>query len=411
MAQLPNVSFSISTDNLNRLEPNSDTVAGLVLAGIVGLARFPDLSENVFYSLKQAEDLGLTQQYDYNNSVAAWVHISDFFRENPNGELHILTLEDPATIDDVLHWSTGKALAFIRNANGRIKQLAVVLNNPAIHATFMGSISTHLATAQKFCGTMAEEYKWIDVVFLEALGFDIAVGSLTNLRAADNPNVALVVGNDETFLGYDPAYEGTAALGQLLGASTRKPIHESFAEAKTDNTLTDESAQRFLSIRIKKTAPDIYLNDQTAQAALYDRGYIFPRKYALRNGFYWVQSTNLSLPTSDLSSIEMVQVINKAQRVLYSTLLKYINKTFNITAAGRLAFLDRKLVEDDVRNELQTNMAQNYSELVAVIVDPEKDENNQLYPSIQVDNTLRVFVGIRAKGKIIYIAVNVGYTN
>lgn len=409
MAQLPGVYFTINTENLGRLEPDADTVAGLVLGNITGLGALPNLAEKTIYSLKQAEDLGLTKTYDETNAVAAWIHIADFFRKNPNGELHVLTLDAPPTFNDVLHASTGAALAFIRNANGRIKQLGVVLNNPSLHATFMANIATHIATAQDFCRTLEAEYKWLDVVFFEGLGFDIASGSLPNLRAADRPNVSVVLGNDKTWQTIDANYEGTSAIGEVLGSSTGKPIHDSFAEAKESNTLTDVADSRFLDVRIKLTDPDSYTQDEDAKAVLNEKGFVFPRQYALRSGWYWTQSQNCSLTTSDLSSIEMVQVINKAQRVLYNTLVPYINKTFNITAAGRLAFLDRKLAEDDVRNQLEANMADNYSQLVAVIVDPEKDENNQPYPSIQIDNTLRVFVGIRAKGKTIYIQVNVGY--
>lgn len=411
MLPLPNVTFTVTSNNLNRLEPDADNVAGLILGLIDFAPSLPDGTITVLYSLAQAEALGLTEANDASAEVAAWIHIADFFRENPNGELHLLVKETELTPDDVFKLPNALALDFVRSANGRIKQLGVVFNNDALRPTFMAGINSHVQLAQNMCDECAKEYKWLDVVFMEALGFDQDVASITELREADRPNVAVVVGNDKNWVSQSTSYPGTQPIGAILGVSTNKEIHESFAEAKTDNTITDVAANRFLDVVIKQTGQDIYKDNPANQSALYTAGYIFPRQFANRSGWYWVQSTNLSLPTSDLSSIELVQVINKAQRVLYNTLLKYINKNVDVNAQGRLTFLEKEGIRNDVITELDNNLANNYSDLVSVIVDPEKDENNQPYPSIQVDSTLRVLVGIRAKGKLIYIAVNVGYLN
>lgn len=410
---LPNVSFTISTSNLGRLEPNTDNVAGIILCGITGLAGFPDKTTTILFSLQQAEDLGLTSANDLSNGVLGWFHVSEFFRMNPSGELHVYSIETIHTVNDLFDDTTGLALPFIRDAKGRIKQLTFELSGVGVaYDTFIADLPTALLEIQTFCNLMADEKKWIDVVFVPAYNFTESLGSLIDIRTVDNPNCCVIVGNDPKVLAAHANYARTLPQGTVLGSSTNKLVHDSFGWAQDANTITTSlPPDRFLDITYKITGPDDYKNNPTNQGVLLDKGFVFPRNFANRSGFYWVQSQNTSLATNDLDSVELVQVINKVQRTMYNTLIPYVNQTFNITDAGRLATLDSELIKDDITNDLEANVGNNYSELTEVIVDPAKDANNDPYPSILLDKTLRVFVGIRAKGKAVFIEVEVGFVN
>jgi hypothetical protein len=258
---------------------------------------------------------------------------------------------------------------------------------------------------------MAALQKGIDVVFMEGFGFDQSPASITDLRALGARNVAVVVGKDPVLAASVTEFNGYAAIGTVLGSSTKKQVHESFAWAKDGNSITSAADERFLSVGINSdlASPDEYMEDEAAQNALHDKGYIFPRQFPLRSGFYWNQSNNCVLVSDDFKNIESMQVINKAVRLVASVLAPHINESFNLVTGGRLTEIARQTIVDEIRTELETNLSNNISSIGSIVVDPAKDSNNEDYPSLIADSTLRAIVGIVPKGKSEQIILEIGY--
>ena len=105
----------------------------------------------------------------------------------------------------------------------------------------------------------------------------------------------------------------------------------------------------------------------------------------------------------------MVQVIHKAIRLIVVPLSKHINESFDVTDAGRLTENARQLIVEEIETELDTNLLNNISSIGDIIVDPEFDANNQAYPSLLQDATLRAIVGLVPKGKTEQIILQIGY--
>ena len=409
----PTLEIILSADQLNRQEPDTDNVSMLVLIGATGLPNLPHLVPKVVYSIKQVQALGLTAAYDATTSLLYYHHVSEYFLENPNGELYLMTV-DGMDLKQVLGDSSnaGAIEPAIIDANGRIKQIAITSGDDSSSFFIDDIINDNLIEkAQGLADRLAANHIKIDVIFLEGFGFNETAGDAPDLRVKETPNVALVVGGDRAVANTNVSYNGYGAIGTALGCSTRKKVHESVAWTKEENNLASPKDDRFLSVKISSdlSQADKYLSDVTALKALHNKGYIFPRRFPYLSGFYWNQSNNCMPISSDFKNIESVQVINKAARIIGRTLAPHINETFDVTSEGRLTDIVKRTLAAEIRQALENNMGDNISAIGSIIVDPAKDANNQPYPSILVDSTLRAIVGIRPKGKTEIIWVLLGY--
>lgn len=413
---IPTITINVSTDNLNRQEPDTDNIGAMVLPEATFALSAG--SSTILYNLKQAEALGFSTVEDASTGFLHYENIKEFFRLNSNGELHILVTSN-ASIADMFGDSSTPGLIepFIVQANGRIKQLAIMADDIDT-AWFDDNIvaSNGIAKAQAFVDRMAAKNLLIDNVFLEGMGFDYTPAAAPDLRAKNARNVGVVVGGDKVIAGLNTNFNVYAAVGTALGSSTNKQIHESFAEAKNENSITSPADDRFLSVKISSNlaTADLYTSDPDAMKALHDKGYIFPRQVPFKSGYYWNQSSNCVAVSEDINSLELAQVINKAIRLTGEVLAPYINKNFNVTKDGRLTEIDRRTIAGQIRQKLETNMANNISnspddDPITILVDPAKDKDNQPYPSLVADATLRVFLSLRPKGKAEQIVLTVGF--
>lgn len=407
---LPSLVVNITGGNLGRQAPDADNIAAIVTNNYPAIAGIADKSRNVLYSIKQAESLGITADYDDTEEVLLHHHIAEFFRMNTSGELHLITLFDastPYTVQQVFGNNTTPSLLepILVAANGRIKQIGY-LDPGAEYST----LSTTVALAQGLADRLLDQLLQVDAIFIGALEFDEAVGSLTDLRTFDARNLGVVVGGDFGTASLMAAYEGYTSVGTLLGSSTNKEVHESFAWAKDENTITSVADNAFLDVKyaLSFATADPFKNDKAAQAELHDKGYIFPRQYPLRSGYFWNQSSNCVPIDSDINSLELVQVVNKAIRLISGVLSLKINQNFDIED-GRLTETERKIIEAEVRKVLDINLSDNISSLGTLEIDPVNDDNNQPYPSLLADATLRARVGLVPKGKAEQILLFIGY--
>lgn len=402
MAPLPSSTVTFTKGNLNRLPPNEDNIAAIIIGGVASLANKFTVK---VYSLAQAEAAGITAQLDTTDEILAHFHISEFFRLNPNGELSIMTFQ--AKLDqDFFDTFKEDIKGFIRAENGRIKQLGIVLNAAAVLTT--ADIFGELEQLQERADELAEEKMWLDVIFVEGSNFTGTAADADDLRPSNLRNIAMVIGNDLAIA--TGVLSGTAAVGTVLGSSTRKSVHQSLAEANDDNTITSTSEGRFEGIKINSDLSGDLKNDLAALNILHDKGYIFPRRFPRRSGYFWNQSNNCVPSDDTYNSIELVQVIQKAGRIVDDILSKHINETFDVTNQGRLTTTARGLIEEEIRNAIEFQMADNISALSVIRVDPEFDDDQQPYPSLLADPTLRAFVGIRPQGKAEFIKLFLGYT-
>lgn len=412
---LPNITFEVLQGGIGTTTNSEDNIA-LLVAFTSNTTNLPYNTGREYRSLRSVEADNITKSTDDVDAAQVWWHASEFFRINPTGVLHILLLEatGPSLAGLFIPDVTGKLYNYIHSQNGKIKQVAVAYNLASSVTTHIDSLSTTvISVAQSFANALAQDKKWIDVIFLEGSNYEYTnPASAPYLRDPQRlaPNIAVVLGND--FAHAQGIYQGMASVGTVLGMSTNKQLHESFAWTIDKNNLTDVAYAagdgRWLSAKIR-TGVDVSVMDSSDFETLHERGYIFPRAFSNRAGFYWNQSHNI-VPTSyDASNIELNQVINKTQRRVYDAMFPFLNRTFSVKANGRIEDSEAAEVELAIKKALG-EMAENYSSLKMVLVDPEKNAAGVAFPSFLTDKTLRAVVGIVPKGKAETIFITIGYT-
>lgn len=329
-------------------EPGEDHVCGLLVQGLPvapspGIAGVNLQEVHTLFSLKDAEDLGLTDDYDKANGVLVWYHIKEYFRLNRSGELWLL-LADPSmpwwTMVDA-SFSQANAKRLLLTAAGRIRQLGVAFNPPFGYFPFLSDgldnqLFTTIAKAQELASEEFALHRPLQIL-LEGRSFNGSPSGAMLLRGFSAPSVSLTIGADFTPAFRDSLaldYGGNAnvlnhaALGTLLGQVSRMKVNQNVGWVAQGNI---QSGGAFLAPGLSSNLPISYYSDLNV---LNERGYIFLRQHTGIAGVYFNDSHTCTLVSSDYYCIENNRVMNKAARLVRTALLPFVNSPVVINKDG-----------------------------------------------------------------------------
>lgn len=414
----PTVTINRLANQLSRQGADSgEGVAALVMGGVAvsGGAQLNTVYK--LFSVTGAESIGLDAAYDLANLVAVYHHISEFFRLNPTGELHIMLVAQNTSMEDMVDATNDYLAKVLRDGNGVIRKAGVVLNPDGDYTstTSNGLDADVLAAIPKAQALADAEFaadRPINNIVIEGREFNGTVGDaqdLTAITGGPYRDVTVCIGQDYTFASSNALYNDMACVGAYLGLATNKEASECFAQAIDDFNLTDTATSRFLSAYLSNHLPlsNLASNDITA---LHNKGYVFTRTFANYDGVYFNQSHVCAPATDDYNASELRDVMNRAVRLTRPVLIPYINSTqFKVETTGRIQRAIAASIEAEIEQAL-TAMADDVSEVNYIIVDPTKNESGTDYPSFLSDSTLRVLIGLLPKGKANTITVQIGYT-
>lgn len=328
------------TGGLGRRVPSEDANMGIIATSSAlpaGMA-YGDVKKLI--QLKDAEDLGLTVDFDANNDVLIHYHIAEFFRLMPNGTLYITLLADTETAQTVVT----KLEAFIKNpiAERKIKSVGIVLNRASSYTPIYTSgieddILTAIPQVQSVVDNLAVENIFIDNVLFGSK-IETSIIGIQDLRILDSSNVSLVIAQDKAIT---DVYSGCAiAIGTVLGLIAVRKVCESIGSvdivSKPDlylgnpnYSITELSKGLWLSAYLSNGTA---VNDLTLveKKALTTKGYIFAGSYEGYAGIYLNDSPTCVLLSDDYAYIENNRTWNKAARIVVSTLTPRINATVDI---------------------------------------------------------------------------------
>lgn len=280
MSNINGVNFKKGKVGTNRLG-SGDAISGIILTGPkpTGL----ELSTPVtVYNIDDAENLGITKEYDTENNVNVFEHISEFFRFAPAGtELHLIIEEQTKKLVDLC---ADPAKKLMTAADGKIKQLAIGLNLPvAATITMLNGVPDDVYNSIAAAKALEEwsENNFMPVsIFLEGYAYGGTAASSANLRDLENlsaEGVTLVIGQD-----YDVAKNKTghsqkyAFIGTVLGVCASCTVNQNIGENETKN-LTHESKKLLVNPGLSnhKTTKEQYSDLQTLE----NKGYVFGLTY------------------------------------------------------------------------------------------------------------------------------------
>ena len=394
---LPGVNITIENGALGRVATTADGVAGLVIPA-VATTNLPLYSPKQIFTLKEAETLGLTADFDTAQKIDAWKQISDFYAEAGSGaELWIMTYTYTKTMTELFdpNTSTNGIRKLLDAAAGRIRVLACgrfIDPTKTYTPTISGGMDADSINALQKANALAIEYMsnykpFVSIV--DGRGWNGVIADLADLKTYTYPKASLL-------LGTNVVGKRSAAVGTALGRLAKIPVQRNIGRVLdgglniTAGYLTDGRAISAFS--------------DAQVAAIHDKGYLVFRNWTGLSGVYFVDEPTATGANDDYSTISNNRVIHKALTLAYAEYLTEVNNEVSITADGKINPAQVAYFRQKINNSLKQNML-NKEEVSGVSVTIDSSQN--VISTNDIDIVLRVTPV--AYGKT--ISISLGFQN
>lgn len=237
--------------------------------------------------------LGIDAQYDLNNHVNVYRHISEFYRMAGEGKtLHIMLLAIGGSFAEMIDM-----MPAFNEVGDNISDYAFTKNvADAVNETMINGITEDLYNSIPKLQLFAENLALIDRpahIIVEGRNISQDLGSCINLRDFQIDNnvlsahkVSVVCGQDWNYadgLGNENMKK-FADVGNFLGVIASQSWNRNPGEVETQN-LTKVAAKIFT---VGGLSNHKKFSDVMAQLpSLNEKGYIFPIRYAQTTGYWW----------------------------------------------------------------------------------------------------------------------------
>lgn len=392
---LPRVKITFENGALGGVSPSEDGVAALVgHAAAVG-STFALATPYMVTSLEAFEKLGVDSSATGANA-GLYKTVKEFYSEAPTGsKLWVMGVASSVKMPDLTDKTKGHIKPLLEAARGAVNIL-MVKAYPTGTPTLSGSVDQDLATVVANLQALGEEWTesryapFLSVV--EALHYNGTASGLPDLGERSDNRVAVVLG--DTVSG-----SKGAAIGLVAGRLAALPVQRSLARVRSGAIKSEE--MYIGSVAAELGDPDV----------CHDLGYIVPRTFVGKSGYYWSDDKLATAVSDDYGTIARRRTIDKAYRIAYKTLVDEIAEEVPVNAEGKLAAYHCKSVETSVESAVVNSMTsegnlgndpEDASDLgVQCYIDP--DQN------IMATSRLEVSLKVKPYGYSKYIDVKLGF--
>lgn len=369
---LPNVNIEFENGALGGVAQSADGVVGM----LIGLADVTSLAEGKAVCVYSTDCLA---KYGITEGTPAQKAISEFYAEAGEGaELWLMAVD---ATDAAALLAEGKKL--LKAANGRIRTLGVVPSEGVATDKI-----TEVTLAAQVLGEWAAETIFAPIIVLLPVVYSDTLPVVVTMT---NNRVGLVVGDTVE-------NSNTAMIGVALGRVAEVDVQVHIGRVK-DGAL--KVAAAYIG------AEDACVSD--AVETLYNNGYIVPRCFVGKSGYFFADDCLATADNDDYRSLARRRVIDKAYRVAYTALLEYVNDNLDVTNEGTLTAMSAKAIEQEVESKIYNSMTAegNLSTDgdgdtgVKVSVDTTND--------VVATNTINVRIQVKPYGYAKFIEVKLGF--
>ena len=404
---LPNVKIDFANGAIGASEPMDDGVTGLVCTAVAVTQTVNDKTENVFalntpYLITKLDELvskGITSGEEDANATL-YKAVKEFYDEAPDGsKLWIMGVADTVTIADIVDKTKDNAKKLLVAANGTIRTLAVKIKDksaytPTVTTGIDGAVRTAITNAQSLAEWATATLFAPVMVLLEGRHYTGNAETLVSnpINTGNDNRVGVVIGDTV-------ADSKGAAVGLLAGRIASIPVQRSIARVRTGSI----------------TATMMYIGSVAAElgnpATINDCGFICPRTFVGKAGYYWSDDKLAAEASDDYSLIPRRRVADKAYRITYSTLINEVAEEISVTDDGKISAPVVKAIQTAVESAIVNNMTSR-GNLGNDPSDP-NDMGVECYinPDQNIVATSRLDVQLRIKphGYSKYIEVSLGF--
>ena len=349
---LPYVKIDFANGAIGASEPMDDGVTGLVCTAVAVTQTVNDKTENVFalntpYLITKLDELvskGITSGEEDANATL-YKAVKEFYDEAPDGsKLWIMGVADTVTIADIVDKTKDNAKKLLVAANGTIRTLAVKIKDknaytPIVTTGIDGSVRTAITNAQSLAEWATETLFAPVMVLLEGRHYTGNAETLVSnpINTGNDNRVGVVIGDTV-------ADSKGAAVGLLAGRIASIPVQRSIARVRTGSI----------------TATMMYIGSVAAElgnpGTINDCGFICPRTFVGKAGYYWSDDKLAAEASDDYSLIPRRRVADKAYRITYSTLINEVAEEISVTDDGKISAPVVKAIQTAVESAIVNNM-------------------------------------------------------
>ena len=392
---LPRVKITFENGALGGVAPSEDGVCGLVAYATAVSTTFALNTPYLITKLDGLVALGITSEATGANA-ALYKTVKEFYSEAPDGtKLWVMGVAASTTIANLTDKANNIISPLLMAARGSINILMLKVASaaePTMSGSIDGAVLTAVTNLQALAEDWAENYYAPFVSLVEALSYSGVAASLPDLTARSDNRVGVVLGDSVTG-------SAGAAVGLVAGRLAAEPVQRSLARVRSG--------------AIK--AETMYIGTNQAELGdpdvANDLGYIVPRTFVGKSGYYWSDDHLATGASDDYCAIPRRRVIDKAYRIAYKTLVDEIAENVPVNTEGKLAAFHCKGVETSVESAIVNSMTSegnlgndpdNASDLgVQCYIDP--DQN------ILATSRLEINLKVKPHGYSKYIDVKLGF--
>ena len=269
------------------------------------------------HSFDELAKLGVTQE----NNARLYKHVKEFYTEAEEGtKLVIFPVDKAKTFTELCDKDTGAIKELITAQNGALRGIFVAGDGREATLTTNGlddDLFTALPKAQQLAEWATTALYAPLFIVLEGRGYK--GGSVKDLHKEAYNRVGILIGDTVK------ASEG-AAVGVMAGRLATLPVQRNIARVKNGAL---KPIEMFIGDKpVEENA--------SAVSDLYDAGYITPRKYVGKAGYFFTDDRLACEQTDDYAHITARRTIDKAYRIAYAALLELMIDELSVNEVGTL---------------------------------------------------------------------------
>lgn len=314
---LPRIKIQFLNGQLGTVGESPDGLFALV-CGAAAVTKKLELGKAyTLHTFDELDALGVTAE----NNPRLYKHVQDFYTEAEEGtKLVIFPVDKAKTFTELCDKDTGIIKELITAENGALRGIFVAGDGREATITTNG-LDNDLFTALPKAQQLAE---WATVslyaplfVILEGRGYKD--GAVKDLHKEAYNRVGVLIGDTVK------ASEG-AAVGLMAGRLATLPVQRNIARVKN-------GALKPVAMFIGEKPVE---ENASAVSDLYDAGYITPRKYVGKAGYFFTDDRLACEQTDDYAHITARRTIDKAYRIAYAALLELMMDELSVNEDGML---------------------------------------------------------------------------
>lgn len=314
---LPRIKIQFMNGQLGTVGESPDGLFALV-CGAKAVAKNLELDKAyTLHTFDELAALGMTAE----NNPRLYKHVQEFYAEAEEGtKLVIFPVDKAKTFTELCDKDTGAIKELITAENGALRGIFVAGDGREATLTTNGlddDLFTALPKAQQLAEWATTSLYAPLFIILEGRGYK--GGAVKDLHKETYNRVGVLIGDTVK------ASEG-AAVGMMAGRLATLPVQRNIARVKN-------GALKPIALFIGDKPVE---ENASAVSDLYDAGYITPRKYVGKAGYFFTDDRLACEQTDDYAHITARRTIDKAYRIAYAALLDLMMDELAVNEDGTL---------------------------------------------------------------------------